>query len=361
MTQTVEATRVESTNLVRMVEQSGLEVESASTLLAAFQPIFDQAEQLRVQANAINVTDATQVTEIKQARALRLQLKEARVKSEHVRKTLKEESLRKGKAIDGIANVIKFLIEPLEERLLQQEQFAERKEAERKAALKSSREELLRPFNVDTSFYQLGEMPEQTFAQLLDSTRLAHDARIEAARKAEAERIAKQQAEKADRARIRAENDRLKKEAEAREAAAIEERRKNEKAVAAAAAKARREREAIEAKAKAEREAAEASAAEERGRLEAVAAKERAAREKLEAQARAAKQAEERRVAAEAAARKRAELAPDKEKLVAFAASLRALAVPVVTSPAAVKLAEEIRGEVEHVAAWVAKSAGELT
>jgi hypothetical protein len=52
-----------------------------------------------------------------------------------VRKSLKEESLKRGKAIDGYANVLKYLCEPIEDKLFEIEQYAERKEAARVAAL----------------------------------------------------------------------------------------------------------------------------------------------------------------------------------------------------------------------------------
>ena len=48
-----------------------------------------------------------------------------------VRKELKEESLRKGKAIDGVANIIKFLIEPVEKYLEDQEKFIEKLEQQK--------------------------------------------------------------------------------------------------------------------------------------------------------------------------------------------------------------------------------------
>ena len=79
--------------------------------------------------------------------------------------------------------------------------------------LKAEREEALRPFGVNTAFYQLADMPEPDWAALLNSTVAAHRAKEEAAQKAEAERIAKEQAEAAERERIRQENERLRQEA----------------------------------------------------------------------------------------------------------------------------------------------------
>lgn len=277
-----------SNQLARVVQQNNLEPVSAAALIEAFQPLFAEAESVCRDAAAIEVTDATQVSEIKKARAARLQLKDIRVRAEHERKRLKEDSLRRGKAIDGIANVIKFLVEPAEERLLAQEQFAERKEAERKAALRAAREDQLRPYGVDPSFYRLDDMPEAEFAQLVASSRAGHEARLEAARKEEEDRRARETADREEKARMQAENERLRKEAEEREAAMREERVRAEAERRAADEAARKEREALEAKARADAARAQREAAEQRRlaaeAVEAERKREMAERARLEAE-----------------------------------------------------------------------------
>ena len=304
------------------VEQCGYDLDRARPLLDAFRPAFAEAKDLIAQSLQVTVTDATQVSEIKQSRALRLKLKAVRVGAEKVRKDLKDDALRHGKAIDGLANVLKYMIEPAEKRLLDQEEFAERIEAERKAKTKAAREELLAPFGIDTSFYQLGEMTEAVFAHLLDSTRTAHEAKLAAERKAEADRLEAEKAKAAEEKRIRDDNERLRLEAVAREKAVKDELERLAKASAAAEAKARKEREAIEAKAKAEREKAEAEAQ-----------KQREAKEKLEREIEQAKAREaEAKRAAEAKAAKAAR-APDAEKLKALAARVEEVELPACATP----------------------------
>ena len=83
---------------------------------------------------------------MKLARVGRLFLMKKRTAIETVRKELKEQALREGKAIDGIANVLKALIIPIEEYLKKQEDFvvlkeAARIEAERAEEERSDREE----------------------------------------------------------------------------------------------------------------------------------------------------------------------------------------------------------------------------
>jgi hypothetical protein len=108
------------------IRKEDLPESEALVLQNAFMPFFQQAENMKEKALSINVTSVDQVDEIKRAREMRLTLKNIRVDCEKVRKAHKEESLRKGKAIDGLANIIKYIITPLEEHLDNQEKFVER-------------------------------------------------------------------------------------------------------------------------------------------------------------------------------------------------------------------------------------------
>jgi DNA repair exonuclease SbcCD ATPase subunit len=206
-----------------IVRESGLESTKAQFILMQFQDYFAIAAAWEIKAKGIVVTDDSQKAEMQMARAGRLFLKEKRVAIEKSRKELKEQALREGKAIDGIANVLKALIVPIEEYLDQQEHFVELREA---AAEKKRQEE-------------------------------------EAAR-IEAERLAKEEADRLEQERIRAENERLRAEAAERERVLAEERAKVQKAEddrrAAEAEALLRERKLAEdaAKADAEKQRAEA-------------------------------------------------------------------------------------------------------
>lgn len=317
-------TSVQEDKLALVVKESGLTAEGSAALLEAFQPHFNEASTLVAEASTISVTDATQVTEIKRARAMRLKLKAVRVESEKKRKALKEDSLRTGQAIDKVAKVIGMMTEGAESALLEMEQVAERAEAARKAELKRSREILLAPYGVDVAFYRLGDMPEETFAKLLDSERTAHAARVEAAKKAESDRLAAEKARAEEEARIRAENERLRLEKEAADRALKLEQEK-------AAAEAR----AAEEAARIEREKIEAAARAEKAKADAALKAEREAREALEAKARAEAKAAADKAAAEARAARKAAAAPDREKLIVFANSLRDIHRPSLSSDGA--------------------------
>ena len=118
-----------SNKLAIIAKKSGLDKTQSQTLLDHFSELFESAQGWEAKAKKIVVTDESQTDLMKEARVARLALKEVRVQAENARKELKEKSLREGRAIDGIANVIKALIVPLEQHLAQQEQFAERLKA----------------------------------------------------------------------------------------------------------------------------------------------------------------------------------------------------------------------------------------
>jgi len=112
-----------------IVRDSGLEKTKADIILTKFQDYFTLASDWERKAKSIRVTDENQTDDMKIARTGRLLLRERRLEIENTRKQLKEQSLREGKAIDGIANVLKALIIPIEEHLERQEKFVEFKKA----------------------------------------------------------------------------------------------------------------------------------------------------------------------------------------------------------------------------------------
>ena len=347
---TIELAQDQSSQLVVVAQQNGLASESATTLIAALDPLMTKANALVEEAKLIQVADATCVTEIKKARAMRLKLREVRIGVENTRKALKEDSLRRGKAIDGMANILKFMIEPEENRLEQLEKIAERAEAAKKEALRAARSAQLVPYvGVDVAHYNLAEMPEDTFARLLETSKAAHESREAAARKAEEDRIAAEVARVAEEKRIREENERLRKEAE-----------ENERQRITAEAKARAEREAIEAKARKEREAIERKAAEERAKAEAAARAEREAREKLEREIAAKKAEEAKRIAAEEKAKRAAARAPDKAKISAIAKKLLSIELPNVASEDGAVVLNDVRGRIAALAEYIESRAASL-
>lgn len=301
-------TNVEQKNeLALLVEKSGLETETANSLQETFQPFLDQANQWKAKAGALVVTDVNQKREMQEARVARLALRDIRIKVENRRKELKEDSLKKGKAIDGVANLLKSLIEPIEEHLEKQEKFAEIKEAERKEELRKVRTEMLSIFGIQTEFYDLANMDSESFDTLYQNTKRNHEEKIAAEKKAEEERIAREQAELKERERIRLENEELKAKQEEQERLLREERMKAEQERKAA-------EEATAKKLADERAKAEEEQKRMREEAQKKLAAERAERERVETELKAKQEAEAKAKADEEAAAEAEAAKGDKEK-----------------------------------------------
>lgn len=303
----------EQNQLVIIANEAGLAEDKSKQLLASFGNLFNDARQAVKFAKDIVVNDVSQVEEMSNARKTRLELKSIRVQVENTRKTLKEQSLREGKAIDGIANVIKALIVPVEQYLEDQEKFAERIEAERKNKIELERVSQLLKYVDEAENYSLhpDQMSEETFNKLLDNSRLAFEARKKAEEEAEKERLALIEAEKEEQERIRQENIKLRAEAEKREKELAKER------------------------------------AEQQRKLEA----EQKARKEAEDKIRLEREAQEAKLRAEAEAKRQQLLAPDKDKLLELALMFDSLQLPAVSSKEAmsvIRATEEMVGKVSN-------------
>lgn len=357
-TATAERSTVEESQIVLTIPNADeMEPDTIQHIQSAFGAFYEAAAKWVPKAKQISVTDASQVREMKLAHETRMALREIRIDAEKTRKRLKQDSLLKGRAIDGAYNILEAVVKPAEDHLKDQEDFIQRQEEKRQALLNEERTAALQALGVDASTYaSLGVMPDQKWAELLETHRLAHQARIDAARRADEERIEREK----EAERVRQENERLRAEAAEKEAALKAERERVESERRAAEEQARKEREALEAKARAEREALEAKAKAEREAAEAEARRERAAREKLEAEARAREEAERKRLKAEAAAQAKAARAPDKQKVLAFAETLRTLQLPEVKDESASVLLGQLNMKIASLVAWINAEAATL-
>jgi len=193
-----------------------------------------------------------------EAKEERLKIRRIRIDVENTRVELKAGALKEGKAIDGLANLIKSVLEPMEESLKGVELFIERKREAEETARREKAEKLLK------------EQEERD-----------DEERIAKAKRDNEQRELELAAEREKARQIEVENARLQREAkEAREAQAERDRRHE--------AELRKEREAADEKLHKERVAAaqrERAAAEEAKALKAEADLQRAidqeAKEKL--------------------------------------------------------------------------------
>jgi hypothetical protein len=267
-----------------------------------------KAEALKFTAETLTVTSVHDSAGMKLARATRLSLREIRIAIEHKRKELGEYHLRQSQAINADAKMLKDLIEPLEARLEEQEKFVEREDARLRAETQSARSAECAPLLTGPLAVDLGSMPSDEYASLLQDLKDAHAARLDREHRAAEEAAAKVKADAEERERMLRENAQLRAEAEARETEARKERQLMQQEARAQAEKERQERAAIQAKADAERKAREAA--------EAVIAAQKADEAK--------RHADSVRIARRAAA------APDREKLLAYGLALMNVNPPLM-------------------------------
>jgi hypothetical protein len=317
--------------LVKVAEENQLTTDKVQEFSSQFSESFSKARAIAEEAKSILVTDISQTKEMQQARQKRLELKNIRVAVEHTRKELKEQSLREGKAIDGMANIIKALIVPVEEHLEKQEQYAAMQAAKAKAERLAKRTAALANYVEDTDLYNLNDMEDAQFDVLLANSKKSFEDEKAAAEQAEKERLEREEAERKEQEQIRKDNERLRAEAEAREKAMEAERQKL---------------------------AAENAAKLEAERKKALA--EREAREKLEEERRQREEAEAKAQAEAEETERQKLLAPDKEKLIAFANVIDALTLPSVATREAGKVLDETQDFLTRISKNLRQKAREL-
>ena len=287
-------------DLTKAVQESNLPTTKAEALEAAFMPFFKQAAQHCETAFSIKVTNIGQTATMGEARQERLALREIRIAKEKVRKQVKEDALREGKAIDKIANFLDSVIEPMEKYLLDQEEYGKRLQEKAQAEQRDLRMcefgkyiEFLPP-GVD-----LGTIAEEEHAKHLHMAKALWEAREAEQNRIENERIEREKREAAEREALRVENERLRKEAAEQAENLAKERAEVEKL--------RRE-------------------AEEKERLR-IQAEQRVIAEQRSKELKEKAAAEAERFEKEQA-EKEAQEAPDKEKLKAYADELHACMKP---------------------------------
>jgi hypothetical protein len=330
--------------------QFGIDEVKAHEIEIVFAPFIPILQDLDKRKNDLQDQEVT-IELCQVARQVRLDAVKFRTGIEKAHKQAKEESRRTGLAIDGWKNLLLSYSLPVEESAAAIEKHFENQEAERIAALEAERIELMKPFGMDCSFLQLGQMPEPIWDAFLLGQRTAFEAKKAAELKAEEDRInaeqekikneARRQAmyelglrwdgqsftfkdinfhwtdlvimtseefhaavegakarklqieqeEAVEAERIRKENEALRIKAEAAEKEAQAERLKAE----AERREQDRARQAAEARVKAEREAAEQKAREEKEKIEKELQAERDRVKKMEEE----KREEDKRIQAE--------------------------------------------------------------
>jgi len=295
--------------LTTEIKQYELSENKASQLEAVFIPMLDMLKPMEEDFNSIVADAEKEINEgvTKRAKRLRLDIGKVRIETEKKRKAEKNESLRLGKAIDGIANVVKYAVSSKEEKLKEIETHLERIEVERILAVGGKRKELVYDYienkeSIDVN--SLASMDQDVFDAYLSTKKTAFEtaiaeekARLEAEESAKLEREAEEKRIREENAKLKADAEKAEKERlakEEEEAKARAESEAKEKAIQEEKAKAERkaEREKL-AKQQAVKEAEEATKRAEEAEKARIESEEKAKREAIEAEERRVKEAEE--------------------------------------------------------------------
>jgi len=134
------------TDLQLSIEKFSPPVVVAADLTLAFKDFFSQMEQWEEKAATLIVEDETQTGLMFEAGVARKAMASIRIAVEKQRKIMKEDSLRTGQAIDGVAKMMRERIEAMEAHLSAQENYIANKEAARVEALRSERYNLILPY-----------------------------------------------------------------------------------------------------------------------------------------------------------------------------------------------------------------------
>lgn len=323
------------TNIVKFdaPELQAIEPSRAEQIRATFEPMADMLSKFEDTYNGVleeaNKGITYDVTS--KAKRLRIDIGRVRIETGKLKDQQKSEYLRASNAIQAVHNILVWAVTDKENKLKNIENHFEIQEKKRLEDLQRERVDLLLPYVDDAAERVLSGMDLDVWAAYLSTKKREYEDRIDAERKAEADRIAIEKAEAEERERIRVENERLKTEAADREKAAEAERKRQaeilQKERDAAAAK----QKAIENAARIAHEKAEA----ERKRLESELKAKQDAENKAAAVA-AAKAASDRK------AKEQAAKAPDKNKLAAFVDAIELPETPKLSTQEADAVLNEL-------------------
>lgn len=291
----------------------------------------EKIAELRAQYAPLKIEGVKDKSGYQAVRTARLHCRSLRAEVEKTRKALKEDALKYGREVDAEAKRITALLEEVEIPLLEREEAIDAEKAAEEAAAQKkiddmvrAREESFLAVGVVLTFTERQNLPgmseEEYQGRLFDATE-AYNLRIQKEAEDAAE-LGRLKAEEDARQAAKAEEERLEREAEAaRLAAQRAEQEAREKALAEREAALKAEADRIAA----ERDAAARAAEIEKARADAAEKAKREAAEKAKRNAREeADRIERERVIAE----KAAALLPDKEKILAYLDSLRAVPIP---------------------------------
>jgi len=276
--------------LQEVIQQSNVsDLSKAEQIALNYAPMFEMVNE---QTAILKTLEKGNKDHVAQAKRIRIDLGKIASSAEKQKKTDKDQILLEGRFIDALFNTVNGAARLTQNEAKEIEDYFEVQEQLRIEKLKAERWETIQNF---TEFMPSGieSMTDEVFEAFKNGLEAQHNAKIEAERKAEEDRIEREKKEAAEREAQRLENERLKRDAEIKERERLAEAKKQADILAKQKAEA-------DAKLKSEREARE--------KIE----KELEAKRQAEAKIEADRIAKEK---ADLAAKKKAEKAPVKVKL----------------------------------------------
>lgn len=338
-------------------------VEKRTEVQSVLNHVFNGVSKMREQLDAVVVSDENDKTGMTMAKTIRLGVRQIRLEAEKTfdaKRAEVQQQMLSYKTEDALwlkaKQTMQILTKEIEGVARWKEETKARFEAEQKELKVQQRMTRVAKVAPEIERSEFENMSDESFEKFFAGIEKAYNDRIEAEKKAEAERIAREKAEAEERERIRIENERLKAEAEAKEKQLAEERAKAEAERKAIEEAAKKEREEAERKLKAEQEAARIEA-DKRAKLEAEI------KAKAEAEAKAQKEAERKAIEEQRAkeeAEKKAKNAPDKTKLIELAAQIEALNMPEIKSEEAQKILSDVKTLLSKVTVFIREKSNGL-
>jgi len=350
--------KIENTELEKVVKESGLAIQEGEEIKQSYQPFLIQLAEIQGQSNKINFETPTKIDE-EIAGRLRKDTVKIRTGAAELKEQRKRGYLLRGNLEQAAYNLIAASCKLTEETFYNVEKAREIAEKKRKEELKAERIERLSPYDIDPQFYDLANMPDEVFENLLQGAKTALDNKIAAEKKAEEDRLAKIEADRIENERIRKENEKLQAERKERERLSEIERKKQADILKAQQEKADKDRKELEEKNRKERELADQKVAKLKAENEAKLTAERKERERLVNELKVkqdaenkAKQDEQNRLIAEEKERKLAEKAPDRDKLRLWLNEIKFIPMPVFKTEESQQIASDITAKFAAFKKW---------
>lgn len=199
-------------SLSLVIPEKGLMTpDTVSSLELTFGPLYARADDLMRQAALVKVTALDQLGHMQTAKTVRLQLRGLRGEIAAAHKTAKEDSLKKGRAIDLIKNTAVDAIGKAEDYLTEQENFKARHEAALRDGTRNERLKLLSHFTdlIPLPQTDVADLSTEDFGTLLAGTEARHSKEMERLKQEAEAKRQQEQADKIERERLEAENQRL--------------------------------------------------------------------------------------------------------------------------------------------------------